>query len=252
MCIRDSIKTDLSADDVFVFTPKGDVKSLPAGSTIVDFAYAIHTEVGNRMTGAKVDGRIVPLDYQVKTGEIVEIMTTKSLTGAPKRDWIKIAKTSEARNKIRAWFKRERRDENIAEGRTELDKEFRRNYIHFDSDESYQHFMEAVIKRQHKESLDDFYAAIGYGGILLSRIMPRIKDDYAKLMKAHIAENPEFTTLKVPTPCLLYTSNSRQKFPERLLGKSRPEGCIPRRKGCPPCPAGRSVQRNRKNRPERC
>ena len=195
-----NIKTDLSADDVFVFTPKGDVKSLPAGSTIVDFAYAIHTEVGNRMTGAKVDGRIVPLDYQVKTGEIVEIMTTKSLTGAPKRDWIKMAKTSEARNKIRAWFKRERRDENIAEGKAELDKEFRRNFIHFDNDESYQNFMDAVIKRQHKESLDDFYAAIGYGGILLSRIMPRIKDDYAKLMKAHMAENPEFTTLKVPTP----------------------------------------------------
>ncbi len=190
-----NIKTDLSPDDVFVFTPKGDVKSLPAGSTIVDFAYAIHTAVGNRMTGAKVDGRIVTLDYQVKTGEIVEIMTTKSLVGSPKRDWIKFAKTSEARNKIRAWFKKERRDENIAEGKAELEKEFRRNYIYFDDDESYRNFMEPVIKRQHKESLDDFYAAIGYGGIFIARIMPRIKDDYAKLMKTDI--EPKITALKV-------------------------------------------------------
>lgn len=189
-----NIKTDLSADDVFVFTPKGDVKSLPAGSTIIDFAYAIHTAVGNRMTGAKVDGRIVPLDYKVKTGEIVEIMTTKSLVGSPKRDWIKIAKTSEARNKIRAWFKKECREENIAEGKAELEREFRRNFIHFDSDESFETFMEPIVKRQHKDSMEDFYAAIGYGGIYISRIMPRIKVDYAKLMKANLA--PEITTLK--------------------------------------------------------
>lgn len=189
-----NIKTDLSADDVFVFTPKGDVKSLPAGSTIIDFAYAIHTAVGNRMTGAKVDGRIVPLDYKVKTGEIVEIMTTKSLVGSPKRDWIKIAKTSEARNKIRAWFKKECREENIAEGKAELEREFRRNFIHFDSDESFETFMEPIVKRQHKDSMEDFYAAIGYGGIYISRIMPRIKVDYAKLMKANLT--PEITTLK--------------------------------------------------------
>ena len=180
-----NIKTDLSADDVFVFTPKGDVKSLPAGSTIIDFAYAIHTQVGNRMIGAKVDGRIVPLDYQVKTGEIVEILTTKSQTASPSRDWLKIAKTSEARSKIRSWFKRERREENIAEGKAEVEKEFRRNYIHFSNEEEFQQFMESLAVRQHKETLDDFYAAIGYGGIVLTRLMPRIKDDYVKLMKAN-------------------------------------------------------------------
>ena len=174
-----NIRTDLSSDDVFVFTPKGDVKTLPAGSTIIDFAYAIHTAVGNRMTGAKVDGRIVPLSYELKTGEIVEVLTAKNGTG-PKRGWLEIAKTSEARNKIRGWFKRERRDENIASGKAIVEQEFKRNQILFDTDEEYLAFMDELVKRQHKESLDDFYAAIGYGGLVLSHLMPRIKDAYAK------------------------------------------------------------------------
>ena len=114
-----TIKTDLGSEEVFVFTPKGDVKSLPLGSTVVDFAYAIHSEVGNRMIGARVDGRMVSLDHQVKTGQIVEIITTNSPTHEPNRDWLKIAKTSEARSKIRAWFKRERREENIEAGQQE-------------------------------------------------------------------------------------------------------------------------------------
>ena len=174
-----NIRTDLSSDDVFVFTPKGDVKTLPAGSTIIDFAYAIHTAVGNRMTGAKVDGRIVPLSYELKTGEIVEVLTAKNGTG-PKRGWLEIAKTSEARNKIRGWFKRERRDENIASGKAIVEQEFKRNQIRFDTDEEYLAFMDELVKRQHKDSLDDFYAAIGYGGLVLSHLMPRIKDAYAK------------------------------------------------------------------------
>ena len=174
-----NIRTDLSSDDVFVFTPKGDVKTLPAGSTIIDFAYAIHTAVGNRMTGAKVDGRIVPLSYELKTGEIVEVLTAKNGTG-PKRGWLEIAKTSEARNKIRGWFKRERREENIASGKAVVEQEFKRNQIRFETDEEYLAFMDELVKRQHKESLDDFYAAIGYGGLVLSHLMPRIKDAYAK------------------------------------------------------------------------
>lgn len=174
-----NIRTDLSSEDVFVFTPKGDVKNLPAGSTIIDFAYAIHTAVGNRMTGAKVDGRIVPLSYELKTGEIVEVLTAKNGTG-PKRGWLEIAKTSEARNKIRGWFKRERREENIASGKAIVEQEFKRNQIRFDTDEEYLAFMDELVRRQHKESLDDFYAAIGYGGLVLSHLMPRIKDAYAK------------------------------------------------------------------------
>ncbi len=184
-----NIKNDLAVDDVFVFTPKGDVKSLPVGSTIVDFAYAIHTAVGNRMTGAKVDGRIVPLDYQVKTGEIVEILTSK-FEGGPNRNWLTIAKTSEARNKIRAWFKKERKEENIAEGKAEFERELKRNYIHYEGDE-YQALLDSLVKRYHRENVDDFFAAIGYGGILLSKVMPRVKDDYARQQKAALIAQAE-------------------------------------------------------------
>ena len=183
-----NIKTDLAVDDVFVFTPKGDVKCLPAGSTIVDFAYAIHTAVGNRMVGAKVDGRMVPLDYQVKTGQIVEILTSKS-DGAPNRNWLSIAKTSEARNKIRAWFKKERKEENIAEGKAEFERELRRNLIHLEG-EDYQKFLDSLVKRYHRESADDFFAAIGYGGLLLSRMTSQIKDEYPRLQKEKAPEQP--------------------------------------------------------------
>lgn len=189
-----NIKNDLAVDDVFVFTPKGDVKSLPVGSTIVDFAYAIHTAVGNRMTGAKVDGRIVPLDYQVKTGEIVEILTSKTEAG-PNRNWLTIAKTSEARNKIRAWFKKERKEENIAEGKAEFERELKRNYIHYEGDE-YQALLESLVKRYHRESVDDFFAAIGYGGVLLSRVMPRVKDDYARQQKTALIAQAELGDVK--------------------------------------------------------
>ena len=124
-----SIKSDLIPEEVFVFTPRGDVINLPLGSTVIDFAYAIHSAVGNRMIGAKVDKRIVPLDYKVKTGEIIEILTTKEAGKGPNRDWLTLVRTSEARNKIRAWFKKEKRDENIVEGKAELEREFKRSNI---------------------------------------------------------------------------------------------------------------------------
>lgn len=177
-----TIKTDLSADEVFVFTPKGDVKNLPAGSTIIDYAYAIHSAVGNKMIGAKIDGRMVSVDTVIKTGQIIDIITTKSESHGPNREWLKIAKTSEARNKIRAWFKKERREENILEGKIELEREFKRNYINL-TDKDLQDFIAALAKRQHCESVEDFYAALGYGGIILSKIMPRIKEDYQKQIK---------------------------------------------------------------------
>ncbi|MBQ2795852.1 MAG: bifunctional (p)ppGpp synthetase/guanosine-3',5'-bis(diphosphate) 3'-pyrophosphohydrolase [Oscillospiraceae bacterium] len=180
--IVSSIKTDIAIDEVFVFTPKGDVINLPVGSTIVDFAYAIHTAVGNRMTGAKINGRIVPLETEVKTGMIVEIMTTNAVGHGPSRDWINMARTSSARAKIRGWFKKERRDENIAEGRILLEKEFRKNGIIL-NEHDHTEFLEEISRRQHCNSTEDLYAALGYGGISMSKIMPWVKEEYTKKYK---------------------------------------------------------------------
>lgn len=174
-----TIKTDLITDEVFVYTPKGDVINVPVGSTVIDFAYAIHSAVGNKMTGAKVDGRIVPIDYVIKTGEIVEILTSSQQGKGPSRDWLNIVKTSQAKTKIRSWFKKEKRDENIAEGKAEIEREFRRNYIRL-TDEEYQKFIKKLAERQRMENVDDFYAAIGYGGLSINRMMPYIKEEYQK------------------------------------------------------------------------
>ena len=177
-----TIKGDLSIDEVYVFTPRGDVKSLPKGATVIDFAYAIHSAVGNKMIGAKVDGKIVNLDYKVKTGQIVEILTSNQQGKGPSRDWLSIVTTGEARSKIRSWFKKERRDENIVEGKSIVEHEFKRNYIRLESDD-YIKFVEKIAERQHFASLDDFYAAVGYGGIQISRLMPGIKDEYNRNWK---------------------------------------------------------------------
>lgn len=177
-----NIKSDLSGEEVFVFTPKGDVVSLPLGSNVIDFAYAIHSAVGNRMTGAKVNGRIVPLDHQVKTGEVISIITTNAQGAGPNRDWLNIVKTSEARNKIRGWFKKERREENIATGMAEIEREFKRVGIELEEEEM-KKFIADVARRQHFNQTDEFFAAIGYGGVSLSKIITRIKDDYIKTYK---------------------------------------------------------------------
>ena len=177
-----SIKTDIAPEEVFVFTPRGDVIRLPQGSTVIDFAYAIHTEVGNKMIGAKVDGRMVSLDYKVKTGMIVEIITSTTQSNGPSRDWLKIVKTSEARNKIRSWFKKEKREENIAEGKLALEKEMRRNLIAPPAEER-EKFIADIAARQKYNTVDDFYASIGYGGVSLEKIIPRIKDDFIRLYR---------------------------------------------------------------------
>ena len=174
-----TIKTDLITDEVFVYTPKGDVINVPVGSTVIDFAYAIHSAVGNKMTGAKVDGRIVPIDYVIKTGEIVEILTSSQQGKGPSRDWLNIVKTSQAKSKIRSWFKKEKREENIIEGKAEIEREFRRNYIRL-TDEDYQKFIKKLCERQRMDNVDDFYAAIGYGGLSINRMMPYIKEEYQK------------------------------------------------------------------------
>ena len=172
-----AIKTDLVPEDIFVFTPKGDVINIPVGSTVIDFAYAIHTAVGHKMSGAKVDGRIVPIDYKLNNGAIVEILTSSQPGKGPSKDWLNIAKTSSARAKIRSWFKNERREENIAEGKEEIEREFRRNFIRL-SDEEYSVFLENLAHRQKLSSVDELYAAIGYGGLSIMRLMPYIKEEY--------------------------------------------------------------------------
>ncbi|MCC8132010.1 MAG: bifunctional (p)ppGpp synthetase/guanosine-3',5'-bis(diphosphate) 3'-pyrophosphohydrolase [Ruminococcus sp.] len=174
-----AIKEDLAPEDVFAMTPKGDVISLPLGATVIDFAYAIHTQVGHRMIGAKADKKLVPLDYQIKTGEIIEILTTKDPNHGPNRAWLDICQTNEAKSKIRSWFKKERRDENIAEGKQELEREFKRNLIRVPENEL-EDFLSLDMKRHNRETLDDFYAAIGYGGVTLSKIIPRLKEEYTK------------------------------------------------------------------------
>ena len=176
--ITDAIKSDLSADEVFVFSPKGDVFSLPLGATVIDYAYAIHTQVGNKMTGAKVGGRMVSFDYQVKTGDIIEILTTNSPTYGPNRNWLEIAKTSEAKSKIRSWFKRECREENIQRGREMFETELRHMGIEMTPE-----LLEDAAKRQRLESGDDLLAAIGYGGVPMQKILRRIKEDEQRLAK---------------------------------------------------------------------
>lgn len=193
-----TIKSDLAPEETFAFTPKGDMISLPSGATVIDFAYAIHTQVGNKMKGAKVDGKLVSLDYQLSTGEIVEIITSKDPEHGPNRAWLDICKTNEAKSKIRSWFKKERREENIVNGKEELEKEFKRNYIRI-PDEALSSFLADDMKRHNCSTVDDFYAAIGYGGVILSRMMQRLKDKYAKLYEQTENEVKTYTPKKSST-----------------------------------------------------
>ena len=171
-----NIKSDLTQDDVFAVTPKGDVISLPSGSCVIDFAYAIHTAVGNKMVGAKVDGRIVPIDYKLKTGDVIEILTTSQPRG-PSRDWLGIVRTSEAKSKIKTWFKKEKRPENIERGKLEIEKELKKNYIVLSQEEDDEMVLKLSERQGHK-TIDDFFAAIGYGGLSFSKFIPRIKEKY--------------------------------------------------------------------------
>ena len=176
-----TLKVDMFADEVFVFSPRGDVTNLPTGATPIDFAYSIHSAIGNRMTGAKVNGRIAPLDYQLKNGDIVEILTSKNAHG-PSRDWLKIAKSSEARSKIRQWFKKERREENIINGRISFEAELKHLGIPM-SDVLGTDIEAALLKKTSFGSMDEMYAAIGYGGFSAQKAVNRIHDEIVKLEK---------------------------------------------------------------------
>lgn len=174
--IAKNIRNDFEENDVYVFTPKGDVISLPRGSTPIDMAYIIHTQVGHRMVGAKVNSKIVPIDYVLKSGEICEIITQKE--EHPNRAWIDICKTASAKAKIRQWYKHEKRDENIVEGKQMLEREFKRHGINLAENE-WADFLQKLYFKKYNTA-EDFYAAIGYGGIQLWKIMPRLKEEYQK------------------------------------------------------------------------
>ena len=185
--IARNIRNDFGENDVYVFTPKGDVMSLPRGSTPIDLAYLIHTQVGHRMVGAKVNGKIVPIDHVLKTGDICQIITQKE--EHPNRAWIDICKTASAKSKIRQWFKHEKRDENIAEGKQMVEREFKRQGMNLNDDEIAEFFSSIAMKKQYN-TLDDFYAAVGYGGVQLWKIMPRLKEEYQKKYVVEVAPVP--------------------------------------------------------------
>ena len=177
-----SLKVDMFADEVFVFTPRGDVINLPAGATPIDFAYSIHSAIGNTMVGAKINGRMVGFDYQLHNGDVVEINTSKAAHG-PSRDWMSIAKSSEARSKIRQWFKRERREENIAQGRASFESELKHVGLTM-SQITASDVLPSILKRVSFQSLDEMYAAIGYGGLTALKAVNRVRDELLQINRA--------------------------------------------------------------------
>ena len=193
----DMLKIDIFHDETFVFTPKGDVITLPYGSTVIDFAYAIHSAVGNKMVGAKINGAIVPIDRVPKNGEIVEILTSSGAKG-PSRDWLNIVKTSEARTKIRQWFKKERKAENIIVGRAEIEKEFRK-YDRYYTEAQRDEVLTNVSSRLGVQSLEDFYNTIGYGGLSISKIEKKLRDEFDRVVKEDEASKDKFDISKIQT-----------------------------------------------------
>ena len=203
-----SFKTDIFHDETFVFTPKGDVISLPFGSTTIDFAYAIHSAVGNKMVGAKINGVIVPIDKVPQNGDIIEIITSQSSKG-PSRDWLKIVATGQARSKIRQWFKKEKRQENIEVGREEVEREIKRLAKNV-SDSVIDEIITTVANRVGINSADDFYNTLGFGGVSLQRFIPKIKDELEKinLMSAPpLTPEEEISKIKVLDASKRFKSN---------------------------------------------
>lgn len=188
----DSLKIDILNHQVYVFTPQSKVVELPDGSTPVDFAYKIHTEVGNKCVGAKVNGRIVPLNFKLSTGEIVEIMTQKNSNG-PSRDWLTFVKSTQAKNKIKHWFKKERRDENIEKGREMLEKEIRKAGYKV-QDLMVPKWLDPLMARLSVYSIDDLYATLGYGGIMMNQVLPKLKEAYKR---EHKTEEEEIKNIEI-------------------------------------------------------
>ncbi len=219
----EGLKLEVFQDQVFVFTPKGDVKDLPAGATPLDFAYRIHTDVGHRTIGAKVNNRLVPLDYRLRNGDIVEIITTKAAHG-PSRDWLNIVQTSAAREKIRQWFKRQQRDENITQGKDLLDRELRR-VAHETLGSVTSEKLTEIAQQAHYKELDDFFAAIGYGAVSPGNVVSKLE----------VHDDAAITLPEVAPPSVVPVHHRRAG-----QGRGRPAGALrellladPRRRASP-------------------
>lgn len=231
-----SFKTDIFHDETFVFTPKGDVISLPQGSTVIDFAYAIHSAVGNKMTGAKVNGAIVPIDKIPQNGDIIEILTSGASKG-PSRDWLKIVKTGEARSKIRQWFKKEKRAENIVVGKAEVEKELRKIGKPC-TDAQLDTIISAISKRVGINNADDFYNTIGFGGLSLQRFIPKIKEE---LEKISVDEQKPISAAEEISKVKTVISNSRTKTGGGVIIDGEPGCHVKFSKCCNPLPGDKIV-----------
>lgn len=226
-----ALKTDIFHDEVFVFTPKGDVIALPSGANVIDFAYAIHSGVGDRMIGGKINGMIVPIDRTLENGEIVEILTSSASKG-PSRDWLNIVKTSAARSKIRAWFKKEKRADNIVLGRNLIDAELKKHASSI-TDSQRDAIVETISGRLGFSSPDDFYAAIGYGGVVISKVLKRLLDECDRVVKPTQEEIQSETEL----PRVLPTTKTKHVKSNSGIVVDGEAGCMVKfAKCCNPLP----------------
>jgi guanosine-3',5'-bis(diphosphate) 3'-pyrophosphohydrolase len=220
------LKIDIFTDEVFVFTPKGDVINLPKGSTPIDFAYAIHSAVGNKMMGAKVSGKIVPLEYKLRNGDIVEILTSASVHG-PSRDWLKIAKSSQARSKINQWFKKENREENILRGKDIVEKELKKQGFSY-SQLFKTEWLDIIFKKYNFNILDDVFSAIGFGGISASKIVSRLREEYRKTAKPEELEGNTLDAIAVQSK----NEKRKRKAPESGIIVKGIDNCLVRLSRC--------------------
>ena len=221
----DNLKIDLFADEVFVFTPKGDVINLPVNSTPIDFAYSIHSAIGNSMIGAKVNGKLEPLTYKLKNGDIVEIITSPSIHG-PSRDWLKIAKSSQARNKIKQWFKKEKREENLQRGKELVEKELKKQGLTY-SQLFRTEWVDMILKKYNFNSQDDLFAGIGYGAITAVKVVSRLKEEFKKTLKLE-----EIEALGLDSGIQLRPEQNKKPVPENGIVVKGIENCLVRLSRC--------------------
>lgn len=239
-----TLKVDLFADEVFVFTPQGDVTNLPANSTPIDFAYAIHSGVGNSMVAAKVNGRIVNFDYRLNSGEIVEVVTSKTARG-PSRDWLQIAKSNEARTKIRQWFKREKREENVAQGRASFEAEMKHLGIPM-SAMAGEEILQIVLKKVRFGALEEMYAAIGYGGASAQKCANRVKEELVHQNRVHAEKLAEQKTLEelakpVQVEAGVAKSGSKKRSVSGIIVEDMTDCMVKFAKCCTPVPGDKII-----------